>query len=788
MTVGSPAPTAVATGATLRETAIKSAAYLVGRETIGIGIRLLGLVLVMRQIGPASFGIYSAAAVFAVFPATLAQMGAEVFLARQPGSLPRRRYDEVFTTLLVSSCAVVVVGMGLSFVVAPWLRPHGVVLPLRILLLSVPINVLWAPMQACIERQFAYRRMGLLELGGDIVLYGTAVPLAFRGAGAWSLVAGYFAWQAWLLVGSMACSGLWPRLAWSTQTARQLFAHGRTYALKTWIFTARTAVVTLIIGAYTGAVGVGLVNFAYRLVLTMNFAERGVHRVGMVAISKANKERPERLAAALEEGTLLLMVLSALPFAAFGLVARWVIPDVFGHVWLPALPVYALLALWATLRVPVTVQRTLLYAYGRNMPPAITTAIEMVIVTLLSLVLVRTMGILGFGVASVVAVTSTAYTHWAAHRVVPVHYRRLVLPLVALVPPVFVALAPLPWAVLLLLPPAALFALPSMRQEMWHLVSTARATMCRGSTAAAPTRQVAVPVVARPVASVPVLVPPAFDVPVYDPPAYDVPVWSSPRPSGSVHLAIAVATFEAGGAEMSMNGSAHAGAGAPQFPPFQAWRIQAGKVVDPTDPRIADRAAALDNYGLRFPPVIPPLDAVAGAQPQVAGGHRFEPYAGDDVTEALLAKTDPVTGLPSATVFLARLGRLLGAMRDAGWSVAVVAVELRQRQRDPMAGTPTEEVLARVADGLRAELRFDDLLSRVDPRTFVTAFTLAGRETDGAQVAAYMESAARSALGAASVSAEPERWSVRSAHDIVPVPCDEDADELVRRVLGAFDG
>jgi len=77
----------------LRETAIRSAAYLTGREVVGVGIRLIGLVLVMRRIGPSDFGIYSAAAAYVVLPATLAQMGAEVFLIRQPGALERRRYD-----------------------------------------------------------------------------------------------------------------------------------------------------------------------------------------------------------------------------------------------------------------------------------------------------------------------------------------------------------------------------------------------------------------------------------------------------------------------------------------------------------------------------------------------------------------------------------------------------------------------------------------------------------------------------------------------------------------------
>ena len=420
----SPDSRATSDGGSLRETAIRSGAYLVGREAVGVGVRLLGLVLVMRRIGPADFGIYGAAAAYVILASTLAQMGAEVFLLRQPGPLPRRRYDEVFTTLLVTSSVVVAVGLALSFVVAPWLRPVGVVVPARVMVLSVPLNVLWAPMQACIERQFAYRKLGFLEVGSDVVLYGTAVPLAFLGAGPWSLIAGFFAWQSWRFVGSMALSGLWPRLAWSSGTARELVAHGRTYALTTWIAGGRAAILTLIVGTYAGATGVGLVNFAQRMVTTMNFTDRGVHRIGMVAISKASREQPGRLSAAMEEGTLLLQVVAAVPFVAFGLAAPWVVPDVFGRAWLPAMPVYVLLALWAMLRVPLTVQRTLLYAHGRNIPPAVTSTIELVLVSTVALVAVRQLGIVGFGIASVVAVSSSVYTHHAAHPVLHRHGAR----------------------------------------------------------------------------------------------------------------------------------------------------------------------------------------------------------------------------------------------------------------------------------------------------------------------------------------------------------------------------
>jgi O-antigen/teichoic acid export membrane protein/GGDEF domain-containing protein len=716
----------------LRETALRSGAYLTVREVMGAVIRLAGLVAVTRQIGPAAFGVYGAAAAYLRLPTALAQMGSEVFVVRQPGPLPRRTYDEVFTVLLVSSGVVVAAGLGLSFLLAPWFRPAGVLAPLRVLLFAIPINICWAPYQGCIERRFAYRRMGLLELGGDVALYGTAVPLALLGYGAWSLVAGFFVWQAWLLAGSIVLSGAWPRLAWSNRTARALVAHGRTYSLGTYISSARSAIVTVIVATYAGATGVGLMNFATRFVGTMNFTDRGVHRVGMAAISRAHDSSPGRLAAGLEEGTLLLLVVLAVPLALFGLSAHWVIPDVFGRSWLPALPLYALLALWAVLHVPMTVQRTLLYARGRNMPPAVTSAIELVIVSLVSLVAVRELGIIGYGIATVAGVGATVYTYVSARQLVVVRYRRLVVPLVGLAPAVCVPLAPLPWSLVLLLPPVLLLVSPTTRRELARILATARATIARGREAsrrAEPGTNVEATAMAH------LATAPALQV---------TPVTS--RNAGA-------------GAEVAMNGAAPGSWGplSPGHQPYESWRRG---------------LPAADGAG----------DGLA--TPSSGPG-------GLDRLAELLVESDPVTGLPSAAALLARLGRILGAADEPGWALGLVALQLVRSNGVALLAVPSEELLSAIAAALRAELRFDDVVARIGPRTFVAVVPLVDGDAQVSEVAAHLDATVRAVVASSSpTSTTPPgaAWTVRTADVVVPLPCDHQADLLVRQAVEAVRG
>jgi O-antigen/teichoic acid export membrane protein len=449
--------------------AIRGGAYLVGREALGMIVRLAGVVLVVRAIGPGPYGIYTAAAAFVLVVTTLAQGGTEAYLIRLPGEIDRSPYDQAFTYLFVASAVGTLAALGLSFAVAPLLRPVGVVLPLRVLLLSIPINVLWAPAQAKIERRFGYRQMGILELGGDVALYGTAVPLAYFHFGEWSLVYGTFAWQSWLLVGSLVFAGLRPRWNWSTPAMRAMLRHGFGYSSATWANRLTGVVNALVVGSFAGAVGVGFVSFAANLVTTIGFAARGAYRLGMVALSKVPDRDRSRLRYAIEEGSSLQLAALAVPFAAFGVVARWLVPLLFGQQWKGAIPVYCLLALAAMLNAPSVIQCTFLLARGKNLRVAVVGVISTSVLVVTSIVLVEHFGTVGFGIATLIALIDTVYSDRMVRRVTDFGYRTFGILTVALAPPVLFPLVPMPYGLLLLLPLALLVVVPTMRHEMVRL-------------------------------------------------------------------------------------------------------------------------------------------------------------------------------------------------------------------------------------------------------------------------------------------------------------------------------
>ena len=452
-----PEPTGPVEHRTLGQLVVRGGGYLVGREAIGMVIRLVGVVLVVRLIGPGPYGIYSGAAAFVLFVATLAQMGLEVYLIRMTGEVEARHYNQAFTLLLVTSVVATGLAEGLTFALGGVLRPIGVLLPLRILLLSIPVNVLWAPAQAAIERRFGYRAMGLLEIGGDLALYGTAIPLAFVGAKAWSLIAGYFAWQTWLFVASLATSGLRLRWDWSMDAVREMARHGLGYSTAQWVGRLGDLVNPLVVGTFFGAVGVGFVAFAQRLVDTFGFAQRGAYRLGMVAMSRVGTEEKSRLRYSIEEGSL---------------------PALFGHQWARAVPLYSLLALATVLGASGFIQTTFLYSRGRNLAVTGVIAVQTVALAVAAIVLVKKMGLDGYGDAWLIALVDLVYCDHIVRKMFGFSYKKILPWVVVLAPPVLFPLVAMPWA-LLLLAPFLLVLLPPMRAEIGRIFELIRSSLSK---------------------------------------------------------------------------------------------------------------------------------------------------------------------------------------------------------------------------------------------------------------------------------------------------------------------
>jgi O-antigen/teichoic acid export membrane protein len=468
---------------TLRERLLQGGAYLAAREVAGIGVRLGGVLLLTRLLGPAEFGVYAGPAAIVTFLGFVAQWGTEVFLIRQEDEPRGEVYETVFSYLLLSSLVVGSAALVISLLVEAIAGPSPFLGPFRLLLVALPLNVLWAPAQARLERALRFRSMAVLELGGDAVLYGVAVGLvAFTDLGAWGAVAGYIAWQGFLLVTSYRLASFVPRLRLEPDTLRELFRFGATYSVSSWIERGRELVNPLVVGPALGPAAVGYVALAMRLGETLAFVMRASWRISIVALGRLQSNR-ERLRRAFEEGMALQLLAAGAVLVGFAQVAAFGIPLVFGERWRPVLDVFPLVALSYLLMATFSLHGSLLYVLQRNSRMVAINAARLAALTLSAALLVPLLGIAGFGFALLVGQVGYVLLDREVRRVFDYRFRRATPWLISFVPPLFAPVVGWPAALLLLLPGAGVLAAAYPRAQLRDYVRTVRSGLTRARAA-----------------------------------------------------------------------------------------------------------------------------------------------------------------------------------------------------------------------------------------------------------------------------------------------------------------
>jgi PST family polysaccharide transporter len=434
----------------LRETAMRGGVYLAGRELLGLGLRFGGVLVVTRLIGPASFGLYAGALALVTLLATLAQLGSEVYLVRLEHEPDRKLYDEIFTILLVSTTLAVILGAA-GLVVYNLFVGAGDTKPFAVLLLALPLGVLWAPAQARLERGFHFRRMAMLQLSSDVMLYLVAVPLAFAGAGVWAPIAGTFASYGWLLLFSYVLARLLPRLAFSWPRTVELARYGAAFTPAGILGRAETLVNPLIVGPFLGAASVGYVALALRLVDTVSFVLRATYRVSLVSFARVQND-PGRLRRGFEE-MMSMQVLALGPIlVAMTATAPWLLPALFGDAWTPTLKVLPFVAAGSLAYCIFNTHIAFLYVMGR---PAVATVVGVIRLALLvvgALLLVPPFGITGYGIAVLVTTFGFIVADRRVAALLEFRYGLALRWALAFLPALFTALVVAPWGLILFVP------------------------------------------------------------------------------------------------------------------------------------------------------------------------------------------------------------------------------------------------------------------------------------------------------------------------------------------------
>jgi O-antigen/teichoic acid export membrane protein len=425
-----------------------------------------------RLIGAEEYGRYAGPMAIVLVLVTISTLGTDVWLIRRPTDPTREDEDHAFTLLLVAGCVVTVLALALSYPLGA-LVDESFVGPFRALACTIPINVLFVPAFARLERSFRHRALALIDLAGDGVYYGVAIAIAAAwDVGAWGPVGGQVALQLWLLAASTVAARLVPTLRWDRATMSHIARSGRGVAGASWLVAMRDLVNPLIVGRYLGAAAVGQVAVALRLVDALAVVKRATSRLGAVALAKVQDDI-DRLRRAHGEAMRLQVIGAGVPLALGTVLLTVLAPVVLGDEWSDVAAVASLVALATLIGTLFNLHSSVLQILGRNRPVVALRGAQLAVFLVAAPPLIGSLGVIGYGLAEIARMTAFGLIDRSLRRVFVPQLAPALRWLAVLAPTFAAPFVPLAVVPLLMLPALAYVLLPDGRREVREVASAA---------------------------------------------------------------------------------------------------------------------------------------------------------------------------------------------------------------------------------------------------------------------------------------------------------------------------
>ncbi len=408
------------------------------RLAAGAGIGIVGITLLTRFIGPANYGIFTAAHATLVYFITMTECGIGVYLIRLDRDAPED-FHQALTLLVLFSLVGILLGVPAAFLLEHFYGLREVRTAVIAMVLGLPlVHVVKVPM-ARLERALDYKRVAMIELVGNLSYYMVALPLAYRGAGLAAPIAGWWAQQLAQLI-QLYGTDYRPRFVWQPSIIRRMVSFGAPYSVTQILMALRDLVNPLVVGHLLGPTGVGYVALGLKIVQQLGIVRTATARISVAAFAKVQGE-PARLARALTEGMFLQIIAVGPLLCAFSVIAPLVIPFVFGPKWVPVSQIYPWLAVATMITSIFQLHISVLTVLALNYQQALSYFVRLVLLVALAAVLVARLGTTGYGMAELLSLPPFCFLlhRTISARIQPLRYASALIWLFAFSLPLFAA-------------------------------------------------------------------------------------------------------------------------------------------------------------------------------------------------------------------------------------------------------------------------------------------------------------------------------------------------------------
>jgi O-antigen/teichoic acid export membrane protein len=399
----------------LRARVMQGSLYLILREGLGMLISIGAVLLVTRTIGPAQYGIFTAAYSVCAFLQGIGHLGIGLYLVRQEGEQVEKDYHQAFTLMGLIGGAVVAIALLSLPAIQSWVNIKGFAPIFESIVLCSLITILSQAPLAKLERNLEFKRIAWVELLGQLLLFLVALPLATRGFGAWAPTIGWCAQQIQTFI-LLCCTARYrPSFHWDWARIKPMLSYGFGVSASGWVWYTKTLINPLVVGRLAGETVVGQIALAIRLLDVLSFVKSATYRISIAALAQMQNDA-SRLRNAISEG----MELQILVLGPVLIVASWIapliFPPVFGQEWLPALAIFPVMAIPYLGSAAFNLHCSALYVLKRNVEVTVFHAVYVILFGILTLLLVPRLGIFGYAWSEAIAVIAYGITHFYISR------------------------------------------------------------------------------------------------------------------------------------------------------------------------------------------------------------------------------------------------------------------------------------------------------------------------------------------------------------------------------------
>lgn len=333
----------------LRTRAVKGVGWAFFSSTVVRGVQIITTLTLARLLMPADFGIFSLSSLIVSALVIFRDVGfAQVIIYRQDD--PGKSASTAFMLSMLTSAFLSV----LLFVAAPFLGSAfgetAIISPIKAMAPTMLISGAANVPLALLDKELRFRTRAVPELVGALTYAIISIMSATFGLRAWSLVIGWIAMTVATTIATWWVVSWRPALEFDRAEARVIVGYGKHLMVASLVVFAFFQIDKAAIGAWLGVVQLGFYSMAFTVCnLPATNLSHVVNRVMFPTYSILQNDLTEMRQVYLR--TIKWISLVAFP-AAVGIyvLAGPVVTVFYGDKWLPAIPLFHVLAVYGLIR------------------------------------------------------------------------------------------------------------------------------------------------------------------------------------------------------------------------------------------------------------------------------------------------------------------------------------------------------------------------------------------------------------------------------------------------------